>query len=55
VTDTPGANPRRGLGELRELVDAADRSVSEAITATTTPRLDRVLVNLSDTANHSRL
>jgi undecaprenyl-diphosphatase len=43
------------LGELRALVDSVDRAVCEAIAGTATPRLDRLLVGVSNTANHSRL
>jgi len=41
--------------ELRALVDSADRAVGEAIAGTATPRLDRVLVRVSNAANYSRL
>jgi undecaprenyl-diphosphatase len=36
-------------------VDAADRAVYDAIATTPTPRLDRMLVAVSNAANHSRL
>lgn len=50
-----GSDQRGRLGELRGLVDVADQSVHDAVAGTPTPRLDRVLVKLSNAANHSRL
>ena len=43
------------LGEGRALVDAVDQSVYDAVAGTATPRLDRLLVGVSNAANHSRL
>ncbi len=43
------------LGEARALVDSADRAACEAIADTATPRLDRLLVRVSNAANYSRL
>ena len=53
MTGTP--TPDSGLAELRRLVDVADKSVYDAVAGTPTPHLDRVMVNLSNAANHSRL
>ncbi|MBO3752196.1 phosphatase PAP2 family protein [Streptosporangiaceae bacterium NEAU-GS5] len=50
-----GADRSRSLGELRALVDGVDRAVCEAIAGTATPRLDRLLVAVSNAANYSRL
>jgi membrane-associated phospholipid phosphatase len=59
MTDTPTRdsvpNEPCWLGEWRRLIDAADQSVYEAVADTATPRLDRVMVNVSNAANHSRL
>ncbi len=41
--------------ELRALVDSVDWAVCEAIAGTATPRLDRLLVRVSNAANYSRL
>jgi membrane-associated phospholipid phosphatase len=46
---------RCSLGEMRALVDRVDRAVSGAIAGTATPRLDRLLVRVSNAANYSRL
>jgi undecaprenyl-diphosphatase len=43
------------LSELRALVDSVDRAVCDAIAGTATPRLDRLLVDVSNAANYSRL
>jgi membrane-associated phospholipid phosphatase len=50
-----GVDDRCWLSELRALVDSVDRSVCEAIAGTATPRLDRLLVRVSNAANYSRL
>ena len=53
--------PRSGLermrwpDEVRALVDATDIAGCDAIVGTATPRLDRVLVGVSNAANYSRL
>src|SRR5690242_14760345 len=52
---TNGMDHPGSLGELRALVDSADRAACEAIAGTATPRLDRLLVRVSNAANHSRL
>jgi len=41
--------------EVRALVDATDIAAGDAIVGTATPRLDRVLVGVSNAANYSRL
>jgi len=41
--------------ELRGLVDAVDLAVHDAVAATATPRLDRLLVGVSNAANYSRV
>jgi undecaprenyl-diphosphatase len=41
--------------EVRALVDATDMAACDAIVDTATPRLDRVLVDVSNAANYSRL
>jgi membrane-associated phospholipid phosphatase len=43
------------VSELRALVDSVDRAVCGAIAGTATPRLDRLLVRVSNAANYSRL
>lgn len=43
------------LRELRALVDAVDRAEYDAVADTATPRLDRLLVGVSNAANWSRL
>lgn len=43
------------LKEAIALADRADRAACEAIADTTTPRLDRILVRVSNAANYSRL
>ncbi len=50
-----GMDHLRWLSELRAQVDALDRAVSEAVADTPTPRLDRLLVGVSNAANYSRL
>jgi membrane-associated phospholipid phosphatase len=53
--------PRYGLDwlrwadEVRALADATDIATYDAIVGTATPRLDRVLVDVSNAANYSRL
>ena len=44
-----------GPSELRVQVDALDRAVYDAVADTPTPRLDRLMVGVSNAANHSRL
>jgi membrane-associated phospholipid phosphatase len=41
--------------ELRAQIDAVDRAVYDAVAVTPTPELDRLLVGVSNAANHSRL
>ena len=41
--------------EVRALIDATDIAAGDAIVGTPTPRLDRVLVGVSNAANYSRL
>ena len=43
------------LGEVRALVDGVDQAVYDAVAGTDTPRLDRLLVDVSNAANYSRL
>lgn len=50
VVDQPG-----WFAEWRRLVDVADQSVYEAVADTPTPRLDHLMVNVSNAANQSRL
>jgi undecaprenyl-diphosphatase len=50
-----GADPAQWLGELRTQVDAVDRAVYGAVAGTATPRLDRLMVRVSNAASYSRL
>jgi membrane-associated phospholipid phosphatase len=50
-----GVDHLESLGELRAMVDAVDAAVHDAVAATATPRLDRLLVGASTAANYSRL
>jgi membrane-associated phospholipid phosphatase len=54
-TPASGVDHPCSLSELRALVDSVDRAVGDAIAATATPRLDRLLVRVSNAANYSRL
>lgn len=47
--------PSCALGEAHAVVDSTDRAVCKAIADTATPRLDRLLVRVSNAANYSRL
>jgi membrane-associated phospholipid phosphatase len=50
-----GVDHTSWLGEVRAVVDAADQAGYDAVAGTPTPRLDRVLVGVSNAANYSRL
>ena len=50
-----GLDPMRWPDEVRALVEATDIAVCDAIVGTDTPHLDRVLVDVSNAANYSRL
>jgi membrane-associated phospholipid phosphatase len=50
-----GTDRMRWPDEVRALVDATDIAACDAIVGTATPRLDRVLVGVSNAANFSRL
>jgi undecaprenyl-diphosphatase len=50
-----GPDRMRWPDEVRALVDATDIAACDAIIGTATPRLDRVLVDVSNAANYSRL
>jgi undecaprenyl-diphosphatase len=43
------------MNELRALVDDVDQSAYDAVAGTPTPRLDRLMVGVSNAANYSRL
>src|SRR5437762_13460455 len=43
------------LGKVRALVDAVDQAGYDAVAGTDTPRLDPLLVAVSNAANYSRL
>ncbi len=50
-----GVDHTNWLGEVRAVVDAADQAGYDAVAGTPTPRLDRLMVGVSNAANHSRL
>src|SRR5689334_10003040 len=52
--DTP-AHANDPVREMRALVDTADQAIADALADTSTPRLDRLLVDISNAANYSRL
>lgn len=50
-----GVDQPSALQEAIALADRVDRAACEAIADTSTPRLDRILVRVSNAANYSRL